>query len=142
MQQIDLHLRGAGLMDQRVDLDVLCLAEGVHVVEQWIELVHRRDAVGLPADFRTPRAAHRGLERVIRVDVRLDQEELELGRHHRLPAVSLVQLEHPPQHVARRHGHRPAVAVEAIVDDLRRRLGRPRHDPHGLRIGLEHDVDV
>ena len=133
MQQIDFHLRRARFVDQRVDLDVLRLAERIHVVEQRIELVDRGDAVGLPADFRAARAAHRRLQRIVRIDVRLDQKELELRRHHRLPAVRLIQLEHPAQHIARRHGHRAAIAIEAVVNHLRGRLGRPGYDPHGLR---------
>ena len=83
-----------------------------------------------------------GFKRIVGVDVRLDQEELELGRDHRLPAVRLVELQHPPQHVARRHGDGAAVAVEAIVNHLRGGLGGPGHHPHRLRVGLQHDVDV
>ena len=52
VDQVDLHLRRAVLVDQRVDLDLLRLAEGVDVVEQRIELVDRGDAVGLAADLR------------------------------------------------------------------------------------------
>ncbi len=83
-----------------------------------------------------------GFKRIVGIDVRLDQEELEFRRHHRLPAMRLVQFEHPAQHIARRHGDRPAVAVEAIMNHLRGGLRRPRHDAHRLRIRLEHDVDV
>ena len=142
MQQVDFHLRRAGLVDQGIDLDILRFAEGIHVVEQRVELVDGGDAIGLAADLRAPRAADRRLQRIVRIDVRLDQKELEFRRHHRLPAVRLVQLEHPAQHIARRHGNRPTVAVEAVVNHLRRGLGRPGHHPHGFRIGLEHDVDV
>ena len=59
-----------------------------------------------------------------------------------LPAVLRVQLEHVLQHVARRHRHGAAVRIEAVVDDLRGRLGGPRHDANRVRIGLEHDVDL
>ncbi len=44
VQKIDLHLRRAVLVNQRVDLDVLRLAERIDVVEQRVELVDRRDA--------------------------------------------------------------------------------------------------
>ncbi len=57
VQQVDLHLRRAVLVDQRVDLDVLRLAEGVHVIEQRIELVDRGDAVGLAARLGAARSA-------------------------------------------------------------------------------------
>ena len=106
VQQVDLHLRRAVLVDQRVDLDLLRLAEGVDVVEQRIELVDRRDAVGLAADLRAARAPDRRLERIVGIDVGLDQEELELRCDHRLPALLRVHVEHVPQHVARRHRDR------------------------------------
>ena len=54
VDQVDLHLRRPVLVDQRVDLDVLVLAELVDVVEQRIELVDRRDAVRLPAGLGRP----------------------------------------------------------------------------------------
>ena len=54
VQEVDLHLRRAVLVDQRVDLDVLRLAERVDVVEQRIELVDRRDAVALAARLCAP----------------------------------------------------------------------------------------
>ena len=142
VQQVDFHLRGAGLMDQGIDFDVLGFAERIHVVEQRIELVDRGDAVRLAADFRAARAAHRRLQGIVGIDVGFHQEELELRRHHRFPAVRLVQIEHPPQHVARRHGDRPAVAVEAVMNDLGGGFRGPGHHPHGLRIRLQHDVDV
>ena len=63
VQQVDLHLRRAVLVDQRIDLDVLRLAEGIDVIEQRIELVDRGDAVALAAGLRTPGAADRRLER-------------------------------------------------------------------------------
>ncbi len=131
--QVDLHLRGAGLVDQRVDVEVLRFAEGVDVVEQRIEFVHRRDAVGLAADLGPARAADRRFQRIVRVGVGLDQEELELRRHHRAPALGRVQVQHALQHVARRHRHRAAVAVVAVVDDLRGRFRGPGHHARGLR---------
>ena len=86
VDQVDLHLRRAVLVDQRVDLDLLRLAERIDVVEQRVELVHRRDAVRLPANLGTAGAADRRLERVVGVDVRLDEVELEFRRDDRLPA--------------------------------------------------------
>jgi hypothetical protein len=142
VQQVDLHLRRAVLVDQRVDLDVLRFAERVDVVEQRIELVDRRDAVRLAADLGAARAADRRLERIVGVGVRLDQVELELGRDDRLPAPRGIEVEDVAQHVTRRHGHRPAVGIEAVVDHLRGRLRSPRHDARRCRVGLHHDVDL
>ena len=93
MQQVDFHLRRAVFVDQRIDLDVLVLAELVHVVEQRIELVDSRDAVALAARLCAARAAHRRLERIVGVDVGFDEVELELRRHHWLPAAIGIHLE-------------------------------------------------
>jgi len=142
VQQVDFHLRGAGFVNQRVDLDVLGFAERVHVVEQRIELVHGRDAVRLSADLRAPGTAHRRLQRIVRIDVGFYQEELEFRRDHRLPTVRFIEFQNPPQHIARRHGDWPAVAVEAIMDHLRGGFCRPWHHSHRLRVRLEDNVDV
>ena len=142
VDEVDLHLRRPIFVDQRVDLDLLVLAELVDVVEQRIELVHRGDAVRLPSRLRTTRAAHRRLERIVGVLVLLDQVELELGRHHGLPAALSVELEHVTQHMARRHGDPPPVRVETIVDHLRGGLGRPGHAADGFRIRLEDNIDL
>ena len=79
MVQVDFHLRGARFVDQRVDVEILRLAECIDVVEQRVELVDRRDAVGLAPDLGPPRPADRGLQRVVRIGVRFDQEEFEFG---------------------------------------------------------------
>ena len=142
MQEVDLHLRRTILVDQRVDRDILVLAELVDIVEQRVEFIDGCDAVGLAAGFGAARAADRRLERIVRVDVGLDQVELEFGCDHRIPALLRIEIEHMPQHLARRHPHAPAVGVEAVVDHLRSRLRRPRHPPHRARVGLEDDVDL
>ncbi len=141
VDQVDLHLRRAVLVDEGVDLDVLVLAELVDVIEQRIEFVDRGDAVGLAAGLGAPGTAHRGLERIVGVLVLLDEIELELRSHYWLPAALRVQLDDVAQHVPRRHRHAPAVGIEAIVDHLRGGLRRPRYAPHRLLIGLEDDVD-
>ena len=84
--QVDLHLRRAFLVDQRVDLEVLRFREVVDVVEEVVELVDRRDRIGLARRLRPPRAAGRRLERIVGIGVRLDQIELDLRRDHRPPA--------------------------------------------------------
>ena len=93
VDQVDLHLRRAVLVDEGVDLDVLVLAELVDVIEQRVEFVDRGDAVGLAARLGAPGAAHRRLQRIVRVAVLLDQVELQLRRHDRLPAALRVQLQ-------------------------------------------------
>ena len=88
-----------------------------------------------------PERPDRRLERIVGVDVRLDEVELEFRRDDRLPALLRVKVEDVPQHVARRHRDGPAVVIEAVVDDLRGGLGRPGHDARRGRVGLQHDVD-
>ena len=142
MQQIDLHLRSAVFVDQRVDRDVLRLAERIDVVEQGIEFVDGRDRIRLATDFRAARATDGRLQRIVGIDIRLDQEELELGCDHRLPAVLRIQLEHMLEQIARRHGHGPAIRIEAVVNDLGGRLGGPGHDANGARIRFQDDIDL
>ena len=52
--EVDLHLRRAVLVDQRVDLQALRLGEVVDVVEQLVELVDRGDRIGLAARSGRP----------------------------------------------------------------------------------------
>ena len=141
MDEVDFHLRRTRFMDEGVDGNFLRFAVGVNVIEQRVELIHCRNAVTLPAILGTPGTTDRRLQRVVRVEVRLDEEELEFRRYHRLPAVGGVEVQHASQHIARRHRHRPAVAEEAVVNDLRRRLGGPRHHTNGAGVGLQQDVD-
>ena len=96
----------------------------------------------MTARLGTTRAAHRRLERIVGVDVGLNQIELELRGHHRLPATRFVQLQHMAKHMPWRHGHATTIGIKTIVDYLRGGLGSPRHHAHRARIGLEHDVDL
>jgi hypothetical protein len=43
VEEVDLHLPGADLVDQRVDVELHLLAVVVHVLEQRVELVDRVD---------------------------------------------------------------------------------------------------
>ena len=140
--QVDLHLRRAFLVDQRVDLQLLLLGEIVDIVEQVVELVDRGDRIGLPRRLRPSRAPGRRLQRIVRVLVRLDQIELDLRCHHRHPAAIAVEFDYPPQHLARRDLHRPSVGVIGVVDDLRRRIALPRHHRQGGEVRLQMDVLV
>ena len=55
--EVDLHLRRAGLVGQRVDVDLLRLAPVVDVLEDRVELVDRVDAeaTGAPVSCRRER---------------------------------------------------------------------------------------
>ena len=130
VEEVDLHLAGADLVDQRVDVQLHLLAVVVDVLEQRVELVDRVDRVGLARGLGAAAAADRRLQRHVGIGVARDEIELELGRDHRLPALGGVQVADAAQHRARREGHQLAFAVVAVVDHLRGRVGRPGHDAH------------
>jgi hypothetical protein len=118
-----------------------CLAVVVDVIDDGIEIVGRVDAVGLAHLLRPARAADRRLQRIVRIEVLLHQIELELRRHHGPPAVLMIKIDHPLEHVARGDVDRPVVDIEAVADHLRSRVLVPRHDPHGVVVGAHVDVD-
>ena len=102
VEEVDLHLAGADLVDQRVDVELHLLAVVVDVFEQRVELVDRVDRVGLARGLGAAAAADRRLQRHVGVGVARDQVELEFGRDHRVPAFGVVQLADAAQHRARR----------------------------------------
>ena len=142
MVEVDLHLRRPGLMGQRVDVDLLRLAEIVDILEDGIELIGGVDAIGLAPRLRPARAPDGRQERQIGIGIDLHQEEFELRRHHRLPAPGGVEGEDLAQHMAGGDLHRLAVAVEGIADHLGRRLRVPGHDADGVRIGPQIHVRI
>jgi hypothetical protein len=142
MVEVDLHLRRAHLVHQRVDLDALRLAPVVHDVEDVAVLVDRLDREALHAGLAAPGAAGRRLQRDVLVGLDLHEVELHLGCDHRAPALGLVELEDAAQHVARRQVDRRAVEADAVVDDLRRRLLGPGHQAQRAGIGHEPHVGV
>ena len=101
MAEVDLHLRRAVFMDQRVQVQALDLAPVVDVFEQRIELVGGIDRERLAAAFGTAGTPQRHLQRQVRVFAALGQVELHLRCHDWLPAFVCIKLEHFLQHVAR-----------------------------------------
>ncbi|KAG1253164.1 hypothetical protein G6F65_017589 [Rhizopus arrhizus] len=140
--EIDLQLRRAGLVDQRVDVQLHRVAVVVHQVEDRVELVDRIDRIGLARRFRTARAARRGQQREIRVGVLLHQEELQFRCHDGAQAQFGIGVQHPAQHVARGQLVRFAGLGVAVVDDLRRRVGGPGHHAHGVRVRTQDHVRI
>ena len=138
--EIDFHLRRAGLVAERVDIDLLDIAIVIDVLEQRIELVHRIDAVGLARLFRPARLAGRRDKRRVGIGALLDKEEFQLRRHHGCQPGILEQPQHPLQHRARREGNNRALMVIGVVNDLRRRLGIPWHQPATVRIRAQDDI--
>ncbi|MNP26878.1 hypothetical protein D3C76_1197570 [compost metagenome] len=140
--EVDLHLRGAFLVDQRVQVQALGLAPVVHVLEQRVEFVRRVDGEGLAAGFLAPGAADRSLQRVVGVVAALGQVELHLRRHDRLPALVGVQLEHALEDVARRQLDGVAELVEGVVDDHRGGLDGPGDEEHGILVRAADHIDI
>ena len=139
--EIDLELGRAALVAQCVDVELLRLAEVVDVLDDGIEIIGGVDAIGLPARFLAARAADRRFQRIVGIDIALDQIEFELGCYDRPPALFLVEVEHAPQHMTRRDVDRIVIEVEGVADHLGGRLLVPGHEPNGVEIGLEVDVD-
>ena len=62
VEEVDFHLPGAHLVDERVHVELHLVAVVVDFLEQRIELVDRIDAVGLARCFRPAAAANRRLQ--------------------------------------------------------------------------------
>ena len=86
--KVDLQLRRALLVDQRVDLQTLLFREVVDVVDQFVELVDAGDRIALTAEDRAAGAALWRMQRIVGVVVLGDEVELDLWRDERLPAAS------------------------------------------------------
>ena len=139
--EIDLELGRPAFMRQRVDIELLRLAKVIDVLDDRIEIIGGVDAIGLAARLLAARAADRGFERIVGIDVPLDQVEFELRRDDRPPALLLVEIEHALQHMARRDVDRLVIEMEGVADHLRGRLLVPGHQPDGVEVGLQVDVD-
>ena len=120
--EVDLELGRAAFMDSVSTIEFLGFAAVVDVLDDRIEIIGGVDAIGLAARLLAARAADRRLQRIVGIDVALDEIEFELRRDDRPPALFLVELEHPLQHMARRDIDRLVVEMEGIADDLGGRL--------------------
>ena len=129
-------------MGQRVDVDLLRRAVIVDILEDRVEFVDRVDAIGLPAALGPAGAADRRHQRIVRVGVDLDQEEFQLRRHDRLPALGGIELQHALQHEARRDVDGGAVGIDAVADHLGGRLLVPGHQADGRAVRDHVDVAV
>ncbi len=142
VREVDLHLPGAGLVDQRLHAEAVHAAELREFHEEGIEVVDRVDGVRLPARLGLAGPPERRLQRLVRILLASDQVELHLGGDHCPPALGRVQRHHAAQHAARRELHRRAVELVAVVDHDGHGLGRPGHQAHGAGVGQAHHVGV
>ena len=140
--EVDLHLRGAFLVDQGVQVQALRFAPVVHVLEQRVELVGGIDGERLAAGLLATGTTDRRLERQVRVLAALGQVELHLRRDDGLPATVGIHLQHTLEDVARRQLDGVAHLVVGVVDHLGGGLDRPGHEEHRVRIGPAEHVDV
>ena len=140
MDQIDLQLAGTAFLRDAVDLEPLRLGEIIDVVDHRAEFIDRGHRIGLPGGGRTARAAHHRLDLMRGIEVAGDEKEFHLGCDDRFPPLVAVKLHHALEHVARGIGHRFAVAVEGIVDDLKRPVRRPGRGGGGIHVGAQDHV--
>ncbi len=122
------------------DLEPLRLGEVVDVVDDAAVFVDCRHRIGLVRHHPTAGTADRRDDRLVRVDVAGDDVEFHLGRDDRAPALFGVKLDHPLEHVARRHRHRVALLVVDVVDDLKRHVGGPRNRLRGGEVRHQDHV--
>ena len=59
VQQINFQLRRAAFLNNRVDFQVLALGEIINVVDDFVVLIDRAEAVSLPSRAFAARAARR-----------------------------------------------------------------------------------
>src|SRR5438874_5299800 len=141
MIKVDLELRRAAFMAQRIDIEFLRLAEIINVLDDRIEIIGGVDAIGLAAGLLAARAPDGRLKRIIRVDIALDQIEFEFRGDDRPPALLLVEIEHTLENIAWRYVDRIVIEMEGIADDLSRGLRIPGDQPDGIEIRLQIDID-
>ena len=71
---------------------------------------------------RRPERPTGGSSGIVGVGVDVDQEEFQLGRDDRLPAVLGIEVQDPLQHAPGSEENRAFIEVVGIADDLRRRF--------------------
>ena len=142
VQEVDFHLPGADFVDQGVDVQVHQFAVIVDILEQRVEFIDGVDAVHLAAGLGPAAAADGRLQRQVGVRVFRRQVELQLRRHHGLPALVRIQFQHAPQHRSGSKIDQRAIGKIAVVDDLRGGICSPWHHGDGGGIGFQDHVAV
>jgi len=94
MEEIDLELRRARLMDHRVDVEPGLFAILVNMLDDVFELVERFEAIRLARRFGPARSSDWGREREIWIQVPRHEVEFDFGRDYWLPALLGIELEH------------------------------------------------
>ena len=142
VEKIQLELGRPHFLRDRIDLDALGLAECVHVVDERVEVVHRVDAVRLVGALGPAEPALRRLRLFVRIGVRAEQIELDLGRDDGHPTACFVFRKDIAQHGARRLRYGRTVAVVAVEKHRGGRIRGPGHGSQRIRVGHEQHVAI
>ena len=142
VEEVNLHLARANLMNQGVYVQVHEVAVLINLFKQRVEFVDGVDAIGLARRFGAAAAANGWAQRHIAVGIACCEVKLQLGRNHRLPALGGIQVTDTAQHAAWCIRHQLAFGVKTIVNHLRGGVGGPRHNAHGGGVGAQLHVAV
>ncbi|CAI8245021.1 MAG: Uncharacterised protein [SAR116 cluster bacterium] len=83
MIEINLHLRRARLMAERVDVDLLHFTMIVNILKQRIEFIHRIDAISLSGLFSASGPSAWCGQRAVGICALLHEEEFQFRCHNR-----------------------------------------------------------
>ena len=142
VKKVDLHLTCAELVNQRVHVQPHLAAVVVHIFKQRVEFIHGVNRIRLPGRLRATAATNRRLQWQVRIGVARDQIKLHLWRDDGEQPLSAIKLNHALEHGSRRVRNQPAFAIKTVMHNLRGRVGRPRHEAHGARVGHQMHVFI
>ena len=142
MVEVDFHLRRAGLVAQRVDVDLLNVAMVVDILKQRVEFIDRINPVSLAGLLRPTGLSGRGGQRVVGISTLLDKKEFQLGCHDRIQPGVFKQRQHPFQHRARCERNDVTLVIVGVMNDLRRRLGIPGNETTAVRIWPQYHISA
>ena len=128
VKEVDLQLRDAVLVGQSLDIEPLFFGEIIDILNHVFELIQSIDTEGAPGLFLAAGAADRRFQRQVCIGIGLDQVEFDLRRNNGLPALLVIQVQHPFQYLPGSGLHQGSVKMVAVMDDLGSRVGRPGYD--------------
>ena len=142
MQQVDLELAGAHLVQKGVAWQPEGAHGRIHLVEIGLLAVIGTHAEGRRRAGGAAVQAARGHERLQRIGIGLEQEELQLAGHHRTQALGGVVVQHTAQQAAGGQWTGRAAHLHGVADHQGARLFGPRQAVQLARIGRQHHVAV
>ncbi|CRQ72955.1 hypothetical protein PAERUG_E16_London_17_VIM_2_04_14_02118 [Pseudomonas aeruginosa] len=142
MQEVDLELAGAHLVHEGVAHQAQRIHAAVDVLEERPQAVVGRHAEGRIAQLAPAIRPQRGLERLVGIGVRGEDEELQFGGHHRLPAVGGVARHHLLEQAAGGQPGRRAIQFLRIADGEGARSVAPGQAMDLGRLGDQRQVAI